>query len=123
MLMFYFMKVLIIDNNRNITNLISDFLTAKGIENIVTNNPKDGLECIKNEKYDAVLLDILMPEFNGVDIIEALEREKILKDQRIFIFSAISTSYSIKRLIKKEGIKGCLIKPMPLKEMYSTIVC
>ena len=80
------MKVLLVDDNPDITGLLSKFLKAKGYENIVTNDPKDGLDRIKNEKYDIVFLDIHMPEFSGLDIIQALEAEQILKDQKIIIF-------------------------------------
>ena len=82
------MKVLIVDDNQDITGLLSKFLKAKGFENVVTNDPRDGLERIKEEKYDVVLLDISMPEMSGIDIIQTLEQEKILKDQKIVIYSA-----------------------------------
>ena len=62
------MKVIIVDDNQDITGLLSKFLKAKGFENVVTNNPKEGLERIKGEKYDVVLLDIAMPDFSGYDV-------------------------------------------------------
>ena len=42
------MKVLIIDDNQDITDLLSRFLKAKGVENISTNDPFAGLDLIKN---------------------------------------------------------------------------
>ncbi len=72
----YIMKVLIVDDNQDITGLLSKFLKAKGFDNVVTNDPRDGLERIKEEKYDVVLLDISMPEFSGIDIIQTLEKRK-----------------------------------------------
>jgi len=58
------MKTLIIDDDQDITGLLSRYLTAKGFENVVTNDPREGMELIKKEKYDSVLLDIAMPEFS-----------------------------------------------------------
>ena len=116
------MKILIVDDNQDITGLLSKFLKAKGIENVVTNDPRDGLERIKEEKYDVILLDISMPELSGVDIIETLEREKILKDQKIVIFSAtVFTTNQINDLLKKEGVQGCLKKPIQLNELLTAI--
>ncbi|MFB5647424.1 MAG: response regulator [Candidatus Nitrosomaritimum yanchengensis] len=116
------MKVLIVDDNQDITGLLSKFLKAKGFENVVTNDPRDGLERIKEEKYDVVLLDISMPEMSGIDIIQTLEREKILKDQKIVIFSATAfTTSQINDLLKKEGIQGCLKKPIQLNELLTAI--
>ena len=71
----YSMRVLMVDDNQDITDLVSKFLTAKGLDNVVTNDPRDGLERIKNEDFDVILLDIAMPEFSGHDIIEELEKE------------------------------------------------
>ena len=116
------MKVLIVDDNEDITNLLSTFLKAKGFQNVSTNNPKEGLDQIKDHKYDIVLLDISMPEFTGLEIIQTLERENILKDQKIIIFSAVSLTISeINELLKKDGIKSCLKKPIQLSELLTAI--
>ncbi len=118
----YIMKVLIVDDNQDITGLLSKFLKAKGFDNVVTNDPRDGLERIKEEKYDVVLLDISMPEFSGIDIIQTQKKEKILKDQKIVIFSATAfTTSQINDLLKKDGIKGCLKKPIQLNELLTAI--
>ena len=118
------MKVLIIDDNPEITGLISRFLNSKGIDNNFTHNPIDGLKRIKEENYDTVLLDISMPEFSGIDIIHTLEREKRLQDQKISIFSAISfTDMEIHHLLQKEGVQVCIKKPMKLNNLLTAITC
>ena len=116
------MKILLVDDNPEITDLLSKFLKTKGYENIVTNDPRDGLERIKNENYDVIFLDIHMPEFSGLDIIQALETENILKNQKIIIFSAHNfTTKEITDLLKKEGVKTCLKKPIQLTELLAAI--
>ncbi len=116
------MRVLLVDDNQDITCLLSKFLKAKGFDSVVANDPRDGLERIKEEKYDVVLLDIFMHGFSGIDIIQTLEREKILKDQKIVIFSAIPfTTIQINDLLKKDGIQGCLKKPIRLDELLTAI--
>ena len=116
------MKVLVVDDNQNITDLLARFLKAKGFESIVTNDPRDGLKRIKEEKYDVVLLDISMPKFSGIDIIQTLEKEKILKDQKIIIFSANAfTDSQIEKLLKMDGIQDCLKKPIELKKLLTAI--
>jgi len=118
------MKVLVIDDNQDITNLLSKFLKSKGLENVVVNDPYDGLDLIKKEKYDVILLDMSMPEFSGVDIIDTLDREKILQDQKIIIFSAISlTSSQITGLLKRKGVHDCLKKPIELDKLLTAITC
>lgn len=116
------MKVLVVDDNQDITELLSRFLKAKGFENVVTNDPRDGLEQIKNGKYDVVLLDISMPELSGIDIIQILKKEQILKDQKIVIFSANAfTDKEIGELLKMEGVQDCLKKPIQLNTLLTAI--
>lgn len=118
------MKVLIVDDNKDITDLLSKFLKSKGIEIKVENDPFEGLELIKNEKYDVILLDMSMPEFSGIDIIDTLDREKILAEQKIIIFSAISlTSSQITGLLKRKGVHNCLKKPLELDKLLTAITC
>ena len=118
------MKVLIIDDNQETTTLISKYLTAKGIENVATNDPMEGLRRIKEEKYDTILLDISMPDFSGIDIIHTLEREHILAQQKIIIFSAVSfTDMEIHHLLQKDGVKNCMKKPVPLAQIVNSITC
>lgn len=117
------MKVLLVDDNQVITTMLSEFLKEKGIDSEVTNDPRKGLERIKEEQYDAVLLDIHMPGFYGTDIIQTLENEEILKDQKIIILSGEDfTSSQINDLLKKDGIKDLLKKPTPLNDIVTAIV-
>ena len=116
------MKVLIVDDNKDITDLLSRYLNSKGVETKVTNDPQEGLKKIKEENYDTILLDISMPEFSGIDIIHTLEREKRLQDQKIVIFSAISfTDSEIHHLLQKEGVELCLKKPVKLNNVLTAI--
>ena len=116
------MKVLLVDDNLYITDLLSKFLKARGYENVVANDPREGLERIKNEKFDVVFLDIHMPELSGLEIIQALESENILKDQKIVIFSAHDfKAVEVKELLEKEGIEGYLKKPIQLNELLTVM--
>ncbi len=118
------MQVLVVDDNQGITELLSTFLKAKGFDSHTANDPRKGLELIKEKKFDAVLLDINMPELSGIDIIKTLEKEKILKDQKIHIFSAVAfTTNEIQDLLKKEGVKGSLKKPVQFSQLLGAITC
>lgn len=117
------MKILLVDDNPEITSLLSSFLNAKGHYNVTSNDPKEGLDRIKNENYDVVFLDIMMPEISGLDIIQVLESENILKDQNIIIFSAYDfTEKEVSDLLNKDGIAACLKKPIQLNELLSVMV-
>ena len=116
------MKILIIDDNKDITEMLSRYLNVKEFDCVTTNDGLNGLNLIKKEKFHAVFLDMAMPDFGGQDVIAALEKENLLKDQRIIIFTASSiTNDRIRELLEKDGIESCLRKPIQLSELISTI--
>ncbi len=116
------MKVLLVDDDKDITTMLSKFLNTKGFEIVVTNDPMEGLRHIQQEQYDVILLDITMPGISGFTIIDILATDEILKDQNIFIFSATPfESTQIMDLLKKDGINGCLKKPIQLNEILTAI--
>ena len=116
------MKILIVDDNKNITEMLSKFLAVKKIDCVATNDGRNGLNLMKKEKYHTVFLDMSMPGFGGQDVIDALEKENLLKDQRIIIFTASSISNEeIDKLIKKDGVDSCLRKPVQLTELTAII--
>ena len=116
------MKVLVVDDNKDVSELLSIFLKKKGYDNVIINDPRIALGHIKEEKYDVMVLDISMPEISGIDIIQTLEKEKILKDQKIIILSAVAfTSQQVNDLLGKEGIHSCLKKPIRLNELLTAI--
>jgi two-component system response regulator PrrA len=89
---------------------------------VIINDPRIALGHIKEEKYDVMVLDISMPEISGIDIIQTLEKEGILKDQKIIILSAVAfTSQQVNDLLEKEGIHTCLKKPIRLNELLTAI--
>ena len=116
------MKILVIDDNKSITSSLEKYLKIKGYEVRVCNNGRDGLDLIKNDEWDKVLLDLSMPEFSGLDIIENLEKNNLLKDKNIFLFTASSVpDYVLQKLIKKDGIITCLKKPLSLAKITETM--
>ncbi len=116
------MKILLIDDDKQITSMLSKFFNFEGHTTVVTNDPMEGLRRIQQEQYDVILLDIAMPEISEFNIIDTLETNEILKDLNIFIFSANSFSeIHIKNLLRKDGISGCLKKPLRLDELLTVI--
>ncbi len=116
------MKILLIDNNKDITTMLSKFLNSKGFETVVTNDPVEGLQLIQQEQYDVILLDMFMPEISGFNIIQLLATDDILKNQNIFIFSASAYGDNeIKNLLRKDGVNGILKKPIHLNDLLTAI--
>ena len=61
-------KVLIVDDNIDISELISLILKKEGIDSKIVNNPLEVIDLVKNECFDLILLDIMMPEMSGTEL-------------------------------------------------------
>jgi len=106
------MKILGIDDNEDLLNLCEIALTADGHEYTGISNGREGLQAINDEKFDIVLLDLSMPDFSGVDVIDALVKEGIMDKQKVAIFTAMApTKEDIEQFLEK-GVHSILKKPV-----------
>ena len=97
-------KVLIVDDDKEISSLISLILKKENIDTDIVNNPLDVFKKIDNS-YDLVLLDIMMPEMSGTEvclkirnkIIAAITRSTIIPiiSPMLFFFENIFTNFLI----------------------------
>ena len=106
------MKILGIDDNEDLLELCETFLNSVGHEYTGINNGKEGLQAIKDKKFDAVLLDLSMPDFSGADVMDDLVKEGIMNKQKVVIFTAASpTKKEIEQFLEK-GAHSILKKPV-----------
>jgi len=106
------MKILGIDDNEDLLSLCEITLSSEGHEYTGINNGRDGLQAIRDKKFDLLLLDLSMPEFSGMDVIDALVKEGIMKKQKVAILTATSPTKEEIELFLEKGAHSVLKKPM-----------
>ena len=114
-------NILIIDDNEQITKMISSFLDMSNHECTVVNDGKEGLELIKTKQFDSIILDLAMPEFDGYEILESLKREDPSLLKKIVILTASNIPIETIREFKNLGIASCLQKPVDIDQLLSKI--
>jgi len=115
------MKILGIDDNLDLLNLCDVALTSVGHEYTGIDNGKEGLEAIKDKKFGVVLLDLAMPDFSGVDVLDALVKEGIMDKQKIIVFTASTfTEKEFDPLLEK-GVHSIITKPVDIDILIETI--
>lgn len=60
-------RILIVDDEKDIAELISDVLQDEGFETVIKNDGYSAIEEVKNNHYDLILLDIMMPNLSGTE--------------------------------------------------------
>ena len=115
------LKILGIDDNTDINDLLNAVLTASGHEYSSVTDGREGVKLIQQNKYDLLLLDIAMPEFSGLDVIDALRKEKLMEKQKIVIVTASSvTEHEIEELLKN-GVEKCIRKPLDIDHLVEEL--
>ena len=115
------MKLLLIEDNHDVSNMISQYLKLKGYDCIVADNGKNGLDLILNEKFDVILMDLAMPEFSGYDVIASLEAAGKLREQKLIILTVYALSDEKIKGLESRGVYACIKKPVQLQELVKTI--
>jgi two-component system, sensor histidine kinase and response regulator len=115
-------KVLVVDDSETNLLLFESMLENESrIKVLVKSNGKNIIDyCIKN-KPDLILLDLLMPEISGFDVLELLQSNNELKQIPVIIISALDGQAEIKRAIEL-GANDYIIKPIDFEENTTLIL-
>src|SRR3989338_367736 len=98
-------KVLVIDDTKETCDLISFMLMRSGFEVEIAINCKEGLEKVAGFKPDLIILDIMMPEIHGFDVLKILKDDPQTKEIGVLVCSAKSYKPDID-LAKQLGAFG-----------------
>ncbi len=115
------MKILGIDDNEDLLNLCEIALSSEGHEYTAINTGREGLQAIRDKKFDIVLLDLSMPDFSGVDVIDALVKEGIMDKQKVVIFTASSATEKEYGPLLEKGAHSIIKKPLDVDELLETV--
>ncbi len=116
------LNVLIIDDNEQITKMLTTFLELKEHKCTVANDGKEGLAIIKEDRHDVILLDLAMPEFDGFAVIKDLEENNMLRDHKVIVFTASTiTEEELDGLVDR-GVSSYILKPIDIDMLLSKIV-
>lgn len=116
-------RLLIIDDNKNLVDMIEEFfLDHKFIKvSLKAYSGEEGIKLIESRinDYDAIILDLIMPNKDGIYVLEEMKKKNINKPV------IISTSYnsdSMIRRVSEYGVQYFLLKPYELSDLENRIV-
>jgi len=93
-------KILIVEDDQFIRDIYEEVLKDEGYQITCASDGQKGYEEMKKKSYDLVLLDIMLPKLDGIDILQKLQKEGKLKQSKtIFLL----TNLSGEAIMKKKG--------------------
>ena len=110
-------KIMIIDDEPLVIRVVKRFLAGEGFTNFVTiEDSRNAMEAIKRESPDVVLLDIMMPNVTGLDILRQRQKDQSLMLVPFIILSATSEN-QVKREALSFGATDFLSKPVDASDL------
>lgn len=103
--------LLVVDDNEDNRYTLTRRLAREGYTNVTTaENGRQALDVLRSRRFDLVLLDIMMPEVNGYQVLEALKADQKLRHLPVIMISAVDELDSVIRCIEL-GAEDYLPKP------------
>ncbi len=109
-------RILIVDDERSISDMIKLCLTKNGYSCQTANDGREAAALIEHSRFDLVLLDIMLPEIDGYDLIEYIKQ---YDTPVIFVTAKASVENRVKGL--RLGAEDYIIKPFDLEELLARI--
>ena len=112
-------RILIIDDEVGITETIAEIFRYYGHHVDTANDGIDGLNLIKSNRYDLILLDIVMPGMHGNEVYT--EIQKIEPTSRVIVITGYSDDHQLVKQIREQGVSELFHKTFDFDALIGTI--
>jgi CheY-like chemotaxis protein len=118
-------KILVVDDELDILESIKMLIETIGYNVKTTDDGNRAIDILKKEKFDLVLLDMLMPKISGIDILKKIRADPQIKNQKVVFLTVVGLSQAGEEVIKKLHPTDYIEKPIDnriFKEKIKKIV-
>lgn len=102
-------KILIVEDDSFVAEVYSAKLLEIGHEIWIARNGKEGIRMVSEKKPDLILLDIIMPVMNGIEMLEELKKKDEWKQIPVILLTNLGEKESVQK-VRNLGVQDYLIK-------------
>lgn len=113
-------KILIVDDVNSHLLLLETILEGEGYVITLMSDPLDVQKELKKNSYDAMILDLMMPNLSGMELLKLLRKDEVSKDLPILIVSAKSDYNSIRKSLEY-GATDYVVKPVNINDLKNKL--
>lgn len=110
-------KILVIDDDTAVTDLLSVLLRSQGFDVTATNSSSDGLGLVRDNEPDLIILDLMMPEIDGWEVCRSVRTDSQVP---IIVLSALNDPSMVASVLDA-GADDYLTKPTPSRVLVAHI--
>jgi putative two-component system response regulator len=112
--------ILVIDDSSVTLHFLSELLKGKGYRVLTARNGKQAICAIDNNIIDLVLLDLIMPQMNGYEVLKYIKSIPGLDTVPVLIVSACSDQENIEKVMNL-GASGYFVKPLIIEDLLAKV--
>lgn len=98
-------KILIVEDDPLISRMYQKMFTFEKFEVATAKNGQEGVEKATQQKPDAILLDVMMPELNGLEVLEKLKSQPETKNIPVIMLTNMSDAGDAEAFLEKGAVK------------------
>ena len=114
-------NILIVDDNKLVIRAYESVLSKRGYRVLTAENGNDALQIIQKEKISLVLLDVVLPDLSGLEILRLIKSNPETEHIFVVLISSKATSSENQMEGMELGADGYLVKPMPVWELIMRV--
>lgn len=116
-------RVLVVDDNKQLVNMIKEYFSKHASIEVVleANDGVEGLNLIEkqSDKYDIIVLDLIMPNKDGISVLEYMKKKNI--ERKVIVLTSYNTPEVIRR-VSELGANYYILKPFELTDLEKRIL-
>ena len=113
-------KILAVDDESDVLLIIRTALESEGFAVVTAGNGPDGLAAAYESRPDLIVLDIMMPEMDGFEVLKQLKEKDSTRDVPVVMLTGLSERKLIKRALD-EGVTHYIVKPFDFQQFMQVI--
>lgn len=114
-------RILCIEDEQEMIDLIRLILTRRGFEVTGANGGKQGLEAIRTQKPDLVLLDLMMPDMDGWEVYQQMKAEESTRDIPVIVVTAKAQSIDKVLGLHIAKVDDYIAKPFSPQDLMNSV--
>jgi CheY-like chemotaxis protein len=113
-------RILLVDDDPMITELVVDMLSIEGYDVDTANNGLEALQKLERQRYDLIITDLHMPKLDGSGFYRELGRRKLHPLKRIIFLTGTTGASEEHRFVQESGVP-VLFKPFNVSDLIELV--